>query len=106
MHLTASPEDYLSAGEQDYLSTLPPAIKDVLMVVLVNDGSRSDTDLKVREADLSKHLINDRNQDQAPAAAVPTGNTLISPRWRVRRAWMKRTSNPSAAKSSPRAIMS
>ena len=148
MHLTASPENYLSTGEQDYLSTLPPAIKDVPMVVLVNggsasaseivagalqdhqravimgtqtfgkasvqtvlplgdgtaiklttaryytpngrsiqakgivpdivldDGSRSDTDLKVREADLSKHLINNRNQDQAPVVAVPTGNTF------------------------------
>lgn len=148
MRLTASPENYLSTGAQDYLSTLPPAIKDVPMVVLVNggsasaseivagalqdhrravimgtqtfgkasvqtilplgdgtaiklttaryytpngrsiqakgivpdialdDGSRSDTDLKVREADLSKHLINNRNQDQAPVAAVPTGNTF------------------------------
>ena len=148
MHLTASPENYLSTGEQDYLSTLPPAIKDVPMVVLVNggsasaseivagalqdhrravimgtqtfgkasvqtilplgdgtaiklttaryytpngrsiqakgivpdialdDGSRSDTDLKVREADLSKHLINNRNQGQAPVVAVPTGNTF------------------------------
>jgi carboxyl-terminal processing protease len=148
MRLTANPEDYLSAGEQDYLSALPPSIKDVPMVVLVNggsasaseivagalqdhrravimgsqtfgkasvqtvlplgdgtaiklttaryytpngrsiqakgivpdialdDGSRSDADLKVREADLSKHLINDRNQDQAPVAAVSTGNTF------------------------------
>src|SRR5450759_1594865 len=148
MRLTASPENYLSTGAQDYLSTLPRAIKDVPMVVLVNggsasaseivagalqdhrravimgtqtfgkasvqtilplgdgtaiklttaryytpngrsiqakgivpdialdDGSRSDTDLKVREADLSKHLINDRNQDQAPVVAVPTGNTF------------------------------
>ena len=148
MRLTASPKNYLPEGAQDYLSTLPPAIKGVPMVVLVNggsasaseivagalqdhqravimgtqtfgkasvqtilplgdgtaiklttaryytpngrsiqakgivpdialdDGSRGDTDLKVREADLSKHLINDRNQDQAPVAAVPTGNAF------------------------------
>ena len=148
MRLTARPENYLRTGAQDYLATLPPAIKDVPMVVLVNggsasaseivagalqdhqravimgtqtfgkasvqtilplgdgtaiklttaryytpngrsiqakgivpdialdDGSRSDTNLKVREADLRKHLINDRNQDPAPVAAVPAGNTF------------------------------
>ena len=144
MRLTASPENYLSNGARDYLSTLPPAIKDVPMVVLVNggsasaseivagalqdhrravimgtqtfgkasvqtilpladgtaiklttaryytpngrsiqakgivpdialdDGTRSAADLKMREADLSKHLINDRIQDPATEAAVTT----------------------------------
>jgi carboxyl-terminal processing protease len=146
MRLTASPENYLHTGAQDYLSALPPSIKDVPMVVLVNggsasaseivagalqdhrravimgtqtfgkasvqvimplgdgtaiklttaryytpngrsiqakgivpdialdDGSAGDSALKMREADLSKHLINDRNQGQAPVAAVPTEN--------------------------------
>jgi carboxyl-terminal processing protease len=148
MRLTASPENYLPAGGRDYLSTLPPAVKDVPMVVLVNggsasaseivagalqdhqravimgtqtfgkasvqtilplgngtairlttaryytpsgrsiqakgivpdialdDGSRKDTALKVREADLSKHLIDDRDQDRTPLVAVPTGNAF------------------------------
>ena len=148
MRLRASPENYLPDGAQDYLSTLPPAIKEVPMVVLVNggsasaseivagalqdhqravimgtqtfgkasvqrilplgngtaikltiaryytpngrsiqakgivpdialdDGSRSDTGLKVREADLGKHLIDDRNQDPAPETAVPAGHPL------------------------------
>jgi carboxyl-terminal processing protease len=148
MRLTASPEDYLSADTKDYLSTLPPAIKHVPMVVLVNggsasaseivagalqdhqravimgtqtfgkasvqtilplgdgtaiklttaryytpngrsiqakgivpdialdDGSRGDTDPKVREADLSKHLLNDHNQDQAAVVAVATAITF------------------------------
>ncbi len=148
MHLTASPQNYLSKGAPDYLSALPPEIKDVPMVVLVNggsasaseivagalqdhqravimgtqtfgkasvqtilplgdgtaiklttaryytpngrsiqakgivpdialdDGTRSDASLKVREADLSKHLTNDRAQDLAPGAAVATVNTF------------------------------
>jgi carboxyl-terminal processing protease len=145
MHLTANPENYLRGGAKDYLATLPPAIKDVPMVVLVNggsasaseivagalqdhhravimgsqtfgkasvqtilplgdgsaiklttaryytpngrsiqargivpdialdDGSRGDNALKVREADLGKHLANDREQDQA-GVPVATGN--------------------------------
>jgi carboxyl-terminal processing protease len=44
--------------------------------IALDDGSRSDTDLKVREADLTKHLINDRNQDQASVAAVSAGSTF------------------------------
>jgi carboxyl-terminal processing protease len=148
MHLTASPQNYLSHGGQDYLAKLPPAIKDVPMVVLVNsgsasaseivagalqdhqravimgtqtfgkasvqtvlplgdgtaiklttaryytpngrsiqvtgivpdialdDGSRTDSNLKVREADLSKHLLNDRSQAAAPVAAAPAGNAF------------------------------
>ncbi|MCE9642373.1 MAG: S41 family peptidase [Betaproteobacteria bacterium] len=148
MRLTASPVNYLGNGAQDYLAKLPPAIKDVPMVVLVNggsasaseivagalqdhhravimgtqtfgkasvqtilplgdgtaiklttaryytpngrsiqargivpdialdDGSRSAANLKVREADLSKHLINDREQTDAPVAAIPAGNAF------------------------------
>jgi len=148
MRLTASPQNYLPAGAQDYLSTLPPEVKDTPMVVLVNggsasaseivagalqdhqravimgtqtfgkasvqtilplgdgtaiklttaryytpngrsiqakgivpdialdDGSRGDTELMVREADLSKHLIDDRTQDQAPVVAVPAGHAF------------------------------
>ena len=148
MRLTASPVNYLGNGAQDYLAKLPPAIKDVPMVVLVNggsasaseivagalqdhkravimgtqtfgkasvqtilplgdgtaiklttaryytpngrsiqargivpdialdDGTRSAANLKVREADLSKHLINDREQADAPVAAIPAGNAF------------------------------
>jgi carboxyl-terminal processing protease len=148
MRLTASPENYLRTGAKDYLATLPPSIKDVPMVVLVNggsasaseivagalqdhhravimgtqtfgkasvqvimplgdgtaiklttaryytpkgrsiqakgivpdialdDGSPGDAGLKLREADLSKHLIDDGNQDRASVAAVPTGNAF------------------------------
>jgi carboxyl-terminal processing protease len=147
MRLTASPENYLSNGGQDYVANLPPAIKDVPMVVLVNggsasaseivagalqdhhravimgtqtfgkasvqtvlplgdgtaiklttaryytpngrsiqakgivpdialdDGSRRDPGLKVREADLSKHLAND-GKENGPPPAAPAANTL------------------------------
>jgi carboxyl-terminal processing protease len=148
MQLTASPENYLIADEKDYLSSLPPAIKDVPMVVLVNggsasaseivagalqdhrravimgtltfgkasvqtimplgdgtaiklttaryytpkgrsiqakgvmpditleDGPRNDADRRIREADLAKHLTNDRNQEQLTVADVPGGNAF------------------------------
>jgi carboxyl-terminal processing protease len=148
MRLTASPEHYLFDGAKDYLSALPQAVKDVPMVVLVNGGSasaseivagalqdhqravimgtqtfgkasvqsilplgdgtaiklttaryytpngrsiqargivpditldagsRSDTGVKVREADLSNHLGNDREQQQALVPEVPAGNAF------------------------------
>jgi carboxyl-terminal processing protease len=44
--------------------------------IALDDGARSDANLKVREADLSKHLINDRKEDQAPVIVAPTGNTF------------------------------
>jgi carboxyl-terminal processing protease len=44
--LTASPENYLSrSGKPDYLSKLPAAVKDVPMVVLVNGGSASASEI-------------------------------------------------------------
>ena len=148
MHLTASPEYYLRDGAKDYLTALPPQIKDVPMVVLVNggsasaseivagalqdyhravimgtqtfgkasvqtvmplgdgtaikltiaryytpngrsiqvkgivpdialdDGARSESGLKIREADLSKHLDNDRNGNEAPVEAAAAGNAF------------------------------
>jgi len=45
MRLTASPQNYLSSGGQDYVANLPPAIKDVPMVVLVNGGSASASEI-------------------------------------------------------------
>src|ERR1017187_2509415 len=45
MRLTASPKNYLPEGAQYYLSTLPPAIKGVPMVVLVNGGSASASEI-------------------------------------------------------------
>ncbi len=46
MRLTASPENYLNrSGRQDYLSKLPAAVKDVPMVVLVNGGSASASEI-------------------------------------------------------------
>src|SRR6476659_3824591 len=46
MHLTASPENYLQrTGKPDYLAKLPPEVKDVPMVVLVNGGSASASEI-------------------------------------------------------------
>src|SRR4051812_32215066 len=46
MRLTATPENYLNRnGARDYLSKLPPEVKDVPMVVLVNGGSASASEI-------------------------------------------------------------
>ena len=46
MRLTASPENYLRGRvKEDYLSKLPPEIKNVPMVVLVNGGSASASEI-------------------------------------------------------------
>ncbi len=46
MRLTASPEDYLHGkSNDDYLKALPASIKDVPMVVLVNGGTASASEI-------------------------------------------------------------
>jgi carboxyl-terminal processing protease len=45
MHLTASPENYLHSGANDYIKNLPDSIKSVPMVVLVNAGSASASEI-------------------------------------------------------------
>jgi carboxyl-terminal processing protease len=46
MRLTASPENYLRGrAKDDYLTKLPPEIKNVPMVVLVNGGSASASEI-------------------------------------------------------------
>ena len=47
MHLTASPDNYARghSDKDDYLKNLPAAVKDVPMVVLVNGGSASASEI-------------------------------------------------------------
>ena len=44
--------------------------------ITLEQDARVDTNLTVRETDLNKHLINDRNPDDAAAAEAPAGNAF------------------------------
>ena len=50
--------------------------KGIVPDIALDDGTSSDANLKLREADLIKHLTNDRAEDKAPVAVAPTGNTF------------------------------
>jgi len=57
--------------------------KGIVPDIALDDGTRSDVNLRLREADLTKHLTNDRAEDKAaadPVAAVNTFNFTPLPR--------------------------
>jgi len=50
--------------------------KGIVPDIMLDDGTRIDANLKLRESDLTKHLTNDRAEDKTPAVAVPIGNAF------------------------------
>ena len=50
--------------------------KGIAPDITLDDGTRSEANLKLREADLTKHLTNDRSEEKAPVAASPTVNSF------------------------------
>ena len=80
--------------------------KGIVPDIALDDGTRSDANLKLREADLTKHLTNDRAEDKAAATPVAASIRSISRRCRARKTWMKKISNRSRAKSSRKATTS
>ena len=50
--------------------------KGIVPDITLDDGTRSDANLKLREADLTKHLSNDRAEDKDAAASAPAANTF------------------------------
>ena len=51
--------------------------KGIVPDITLDDGSRNEANLKLREADLTKHLTNDRGDDKAPATtATPAVNSF------------------------------
>ncbi len=50
--------------------------KGIVPDIALDDGSRSDANLKLREADLTKHLANDRVDEKAQVSATPSGNSF------------------------------
>lgn len=45
MRMTATPQNYLHPGAEDFLAKLPPEVKSVPMVVLINGGSASASEI-------------------------------------------------------------
>ena len=50
--------------------------KGIVPDIALDDGTRSEANLRLREADLTKHLTNDRAEDKAAAAPVAAVNTF------------------------------